>query len=72
MRAYIFTAKELAAIEQFTQTGKRNPTVNKLLYYIRRNERLLVEIQLFLELWSQARGHSKKSVKRPPGRPRKN
>ncbi|MDW8023046.1 MAG: hypothetical protein RMJ15_04845 [Nitrososphaerota archaeon] len=72
MRNYIFTVKELQAVEQFTQTGKRNPTVNKLIHYIKNNDRLFNEIQIFLELWSRAHYKpAKAKPKLPYGRPPK-
>ncbi|MBS7616501.1 hypothetical protein KEJ45_04820 [Candidatus Bathyarchaeota archaeon] len=72
MRTYIFTPKELEAIEQFIQTRRRNPTVNKIMYYLKHNDRLWIDIRLFLELKRLA--HYKPDKSRPkmmPGRPPK-
>ncbi|MBC7130545.1 hypothetical protein H5T51_04920 [Candidatus Bathyarchaeota archaeon] len=70
MRAYIFTDAELNAIEQYFKTGKRNPTVNKVFHYIRRNKRLIAHVELLLILMMQAHRKPVKEFK-PPGRPPK-
>ena len=71
MRSYIFTDEELDAIRRFLETGKRNPTFNKVLHYIRRNRRLLDEVEILLTLIQFI--HRPRSVKPklPPGRPPK-
>ncbi|MEM3727581.1 MAG: hypothetical protein QXF75_00075 [Candidatus Bathyarchaeia archaeon] len=71
MRSYIFTLKELTAIEEFIKTRKRNPTVNKIIHYIRHNQRLLTEIQLLLALMPLLHKPSREKPKLPPGRPPK-
>ncbi|MEM3706019.1 MAG: hypothetical protein QXX59_08950 [Candidatus Bathyarchaeia archaeon] len=71
MRSYIFTLKELTAIEEFIKTRKRNPTVNKIIHYIRHNQRLLTEIQLLLALMPLLHKPSREKPKLPAGRPRK-
>ena len=50
MRSYIFTDKELEAIKQFIETGKRNPTFNKVLHYIRYNRRFLYDVEILLAI----------------------
>ncbi|MCS7096799.1 MAG: hypothetical protein RMK50_07065 [Nitrososphaerota archaeon] len=72
MRNYIFTRTELDAIEEFIKTRRRNPTVNKVMHYIKHNKRLWVDIQLFLELHRLAHHKPDKArPKLPPGRPPK-
>ncbi|MEM3055305.1 MAG: hypothetical protein QXM52_06345 [Candidatus Bathyarchaeia archaeon] len=71
MRSYIFTPRELDAIEQFIRTRKRNPTVNKIVHYIRHNQRLLTEIQLLLALMPLLSKPDKSRPKMMPGRPPK-
>ncbi|MEM0008160.1 MAG: hypothetical protein QXR89_07880 [Candidatus Bathyarchaeia archaeon] len=71
MRSYIFTPHELEALEQFIKTRKRNPTVNKIVHYIRHNQRLLTEIQLLLALMPLLHKRSREKPKLPPGRPPK-
>jgi len=73
VRTYIFTQKELSALQEFLKTQKRNPTVNKLLHYIRHNDRLLTDLQILLILMGLARRKplSKSKPKGLPGRPPK-
>lgn len=70
MRSYIFTDKELEAVKQYLDSGKRNPTVNKLFHFIRHNKRILTDVQIFLELMAKAQRRSSREWKLP-GRPRK-
>jgi hypothetical protein len=72
MRTYIFTAKEIAVIEQYLKTGKRTPAFRKLLHRIRRNQHLLDEMRLYLMLLALAhRKRKQEPLKLPPGRPSK-
>jgi len=72
MRSYIFTLHELEAIEEFIKTRRRNPTVNKIMHYLKHNERLWIDIRLFLELKRLSHYKPDKSKpKLPPGRPPK-
>ncbi|MEM1582080.1 MAG: hypothetical protein QXK89_06180 [Candidatus Bathyarchaeia archaeon] len=72
MRNYIFTARELEAIEDFLRTRKRNPAVNKIMHLLKHNDRLWIDIQLFLELKRLAHYKPEKSKpKMMPGRPPK-
>ncbi|MEM2917561.1 MAG: hypothetical protein QXX51_08660 [Candidatus Bathyarchaeia archaeon] len=72
MRNYIFTVRELEAIEEFIKTRRRNPTVNKIIHFLKHNERLLIDIRLFLELKRLSHYKPDKSrPKLPPGRPPK-
>jgi hypothetical protein len=72
MRRYIFTAKELDVIQEYLQTGKRSDAFNKLLFLIRHNDRILIDVQIFLTLLELAKtkiGNEKPKL--PPGRPPK-
>jgi hypothetical protein len=72
MRNYIFTARELDVIEEYLKTGKRTPAFRKLLHRIRRNQRLLDEMRLYLMLLALAhRKRKEEPLKLPPGRPSK-
>ncbi|MEM3641255.1 MAG: hypothetical protein QXH37_04980 [Candidatus Bathyarchaeia archaeon] len=72
MRSYIFTPHELEAIEQFIKTRKRNPTVNKIMHYLKHNDRLWIDLRLILTLTRLAHYKPDKSKpKLPPGRPPK-
>jgi len=72
LRSYIFTVKELDAIQEYLKTGKRTPAFNKLLWAIRHNQRLLDDVQIFLILLPLAHGKTcSKPAKLPPGRPPK-
>jgi hypothetical protein len=72
MRGYIFTSRELDIIQEFLQTGKRTAALNKLLHYIRHNERLLDDMRIYLMLLglAQTKMASEKPTL-PPGRPSK-
>jgi hypothetical protein len=72
MRTYIFTNHELTVIQEYLKTGKRTVAFNKILWAIRHNERILIDVQIFLTLLKLAKtkiGNEKPRL--PPGRPPK-
>lgn len=72
MRSYIFTKQELKAIEEYLQTGKRSNVVNKILHFIRHNDRILDHVQIYLTLLGLAKTKlGGEKPKLPPGRPPK-
>lgn len=71
MRNYIFTDAELEAVQRFIQTGKRNPTFNKLIFFIKHNNRILTDVKILLTLMHLAYKPRREKIKLPPGRPPK-
>jgi hypothetical protein len=72
LRSYIFTPKELNIIQEYLRSEKRSAAFNKLLHYVRHNQRILEDVQIYLILLRLA--HKKRReepLKLPSGRPSK-